>query len=118
MPSKTKKVSLFDEDDEDDLFSTSSAKPSNKGAKKSDLKGKPTVEERTVEEAATKNESNRISKEADKKEADKVVVESKASNLSVGKKSKAQKGRSFIDEDGSGLFGDDQDDLFTAPIKV
>lgn len=98
-PSKSKiVVGLFDDDDDDDIFGSPSNVPPAAKTEKAAVASKTTpVDEKEAEESAGKS------------------TEKKNETSTV--KSKSKKSRSFIDDD-VGLFGDDQDDLFTAPSKV
>eukprot|EP00112_Aurelia_sp_Birch-Aquarium-sp1_P025915 Seg888.24 transcript_id=Seg888.24/GoldUCD/mRNA.D3Y31 product="WASH complex subunit 2" protein_id=Seg888.24/GoldUCD/D3Y31 len=92
-PSKSRKaISLFDEDD-DDLFGVSS--PVNTPSKPAQPDKQKKVEQSKQEAKIEKSDNLDIKPTATKK----------------------HKAKSFIDNDDSGLFGDEQDDLFTAPSK-
>lgn len=109
-PSKSKKVvSLFEDEAEEDLFDFSKSAPTKqvtKAAKTASAKGKEEKEEDTVD----KSDAKKYSQVENTGQAKDVKSEVKV-------KSSKHKTRSLID-DSSGLFGDDQDDLFTAPTKV
>ncbi|XP_065056094.1 WASH complex subunit 2C-like isoform X1 [Rhopilema esculentum] len=97
--SKAKVASLFDEDEDDGLFATSSPASSL---------SKPKVEKKDPEKKDAKKQ-NESSKPSDKKSS------KGDDSLNVKSERKKHKPRSFLGDDESGLFGDDKDDLFTTP---